>query len=127
MTIQVDYTSAFLHADIEDKFYVEILKGYKDPGTVLKLNTSLYGLKQSPRNFFFHLKSKLETLEFVRIPADPCVFILPDMICLVYVDDCLFFAPYESNFNTMLQKLRNEDLILEKEDDVADFFVFIGK
>ena len=92
-TMQVDYTSAFLHADIEDKVYVEMPRGYKDQGKVLKLNKSVYGLKQSPRNFFLYLKSKLETLEFVQSPADPYLFIRPDMICLVYVDDCLFFAP----------------------------------
>ena len=120
-TMQVDYTSAFLHADIEDKVYVEMPRGYKDQRKVLKLNKSLYELKQSPRNFFLHLKSKLETLEFVQSPADPCLFIRPDMIYLVYVDDCLFFAPDDSNFDTMLQKLRNEDLTLEKEDEVAGF------
>ena len=108
--MQVNYTSVFLHADIEDKVYVEMPRGYKYQGKVLKFNTSLYGLKQSPRNFFLHLK----TLEFVQSPADPCLFIRPDMICFVYVDDCLFFAPDDSNFDTMLQKLRNEDLTLEK-------------
>ena len=80
--------------------------GYKDPGKALKSNKSLYGLKQSPRNVFLHLKSKLENLEFVQSPADPCLFIRPDIICLVYVDDCLFFAPDYSNFEDMLQKLR---------------------
>ena len=120
-TIQVDYTSAFLHTDIEHKVYVEIPRGYKDPGKALKLNNSLHGLKQNPRNVSLHLKSKLENLEFVQSPADPCLFIRPDIICLVYVDDCLFFALDYSNFEDMLQKLRNEDLTLEKEDDVAGF------
>ena len=64
-TLQVDYTSAFLHADIEDKVYVEMPRGYKDQGKFLKLNKSLYGLKQNPRNFFLNPKSKLETLEVV--------------------------------------------------------------
>ena len=43
------------------------------------------------------------------------------MICLVYIDDCLFFAPDGSNFDSMLQQLRNVNLTLEKEDNVAGF------
>ena len=44
-TMQVDYTSAFLHAVIEDNVYVEIPTRDKDPGKILQLNKSLYGLK----------------------------------------------------------------------------------
>ena len=119
--MQVDYTSAFLHADIDDTVFVETPREYKGQGKVLKLKKSLYGLKQSPRNFFLHLKSKLESLDFVQSTADLCLFVRHGMICLVHVDDCLFFAPDGSNFDSMLQKLRNIDLTLEKEDNVAGF------
>ena len=44
-TMQVDYTSAFLHATLNDEVYVEMPRGYKSPGKVLKLNRSLYGLR----------------------------------------------------------------------------------
>ena len=75
-TKQVDYTAAFVHAPIdkdpnydemtdEDKrksgVYIQMPKGFRKPGTVLKLKRSLYGLKQSPRNFFQHLKKNLKT------------------------------------------------------------------
>ena len=43
------------------------------------------------------------------------------MIYLVYVDDYLFFAPDDSKFYNLQQKLREADLTLEKEDDVAGF------
>ena len=42
-TMQVDYTSAFLHAALNNEVYVEMPRGYKSPGKVLKLNHSLYG------------------------------------------------------------------------------------
>ena len=54
-SMQVDYTSAFLHAGIDQEVFIEMPRGYKDPGKVLKLTKSLYGLKQSPRNFFLHM------------------------------------------------------------------------
>ena len=44
---------------------------YKDLIKVTKLNKSLYGLKQNPRNFFLHLKSKSEALDFMHISVDP--------------------------------------------------------
>ena len=120
-TMQVDYTSAFLHAVIEDNVYVEIPTRDKDPGKILQLNKSVYGLKQSHCNLFFRLKSKLEAFEFMQSPADPSLFIRLGIMCLMYVDDCLFFVLNDSNFDDMLQNLRNENLSLEKEDNVAGF------
>ena len=59
---------------------------------VWKLNKSLYGLAQSPRNFFLHTKSQLtQKLGFTASDADPCLFISTDVICLIYVDDALLF------------------------------------
>ena len=37
------------------------------------------------------------------------------------VDDCLFFSPYDSKVGDMLSKLRNSDLTLEREDNIAEF------
>ena len=94
---------------------------FKESGQVLKLKRSLYGLRQSPRNFFLHLKIKLEKLDFIQSDIDPCLFVRPDMICLVYVDDCLFFAPDDSKFDYMLDKLRKSNISLEKENDISGF------
>ena len=49
---QVDYTSAFAHADLSDEVYVEMPQGFRQDGKVLRLKKSLYGLRQSPLNFF---------------------------------------------------------------------------
>ena len=43
--MQVDYTSAFLHADIKDEVYVDMPREFKILGKVLKLKKSLYGLR----------------------------------------------------------------------------------
>ena len=39
--------------------FLEMPRVFGTPGCVLKLKKSLYGLKQSPRNFFNHLNSVL--------------------------------------------------------------------
>eukprot|EP00957_Ditylum_brightwellii_P168923 12857650-Ditylum_brightwellii.AAC.1 len=56
---QIDYTAAFVNAVVEEEMYVDMPRGYKKEGHVLKLCRSLYGLTQSPRNFFHHLSDKL--------------------------------------------------------------------
>ena len=108
-TKQVDYTAAFVHAPIDKPpnfhqmskeeqqksgVYVDMPRGFSTAGKVLKLKKSLYGLKQAPRNFFHHLKKQLESLGFKSNPdIDPCLFVTDNVICIVYVDDTLFFSP----------------------------------
>jgi len=48
---QVDYELGFLHAALEDDIYVDMPRGFHKPRRVMKLLKSLYGLKQSLRNF----------------------------------------------------------------------------
>jgi hypothetical protein len=89
-TKQVDYTAAFTHADIDrdpewdtmtaeereqSGVYLEMPRGFQTPGHVLKLKKSLYGLKQSPQNFFLHLMEKLEECGFEQSMADQYLFI----------------------------------------------------
>jgi hypothetical protein len=59
-TKQGDYMAVFVHAPIDEDVYVEMPQGFAEHGQVLKLKRSLYGLKQSPINFFLFLKAKLE-------------------------------------------------------------------
>ena len=142
-TQQVDYTAAFVHAEIDKPpnfdemspeeqrrqgVYVEMPRGFAQAGKVLKLRKSLYGLRQSPKNWFLHLSQKLEAVGLK--PAthiDPCLLVTsdpnePPVICLVYVDDTLLYAEKDEHINRILEKLRNEHgMKLEKEDDVAGF------
>jgi hypothetical protein len=48
-TTQVDHTAAFAKAKIDDDVYVAMPRGKLKPGKVLKLQRSLHGLKQSPK------------------------------------------------------------------------------
>jgi hypothetical protein len=96
-TKQVDYTAAFTHADIDrdpewdtmtaeereqSGVYLEMPRGFQTPGHVLRLKKSLYGQKQSPRNFFIHLKEKLKECRFEQSMADQCLFISGKVVCL---------------------------------------------
>ena len=58
-TKQVDYTLAFLQAKLDEKdlpIFIEMPRMFKKKGHVLRLKRSLYGMRQSPLNFYLHLK-----------------------------------------------------------------------
>ena len=73
-TKQVDYTLAFIHAPIDDEVFIEMPKGFTRPGYLYKLKRSVYGLRQSPLNWFLTLKSGLEERGFKQSILDPCLF-----------------------------------------------------
>ena len=99
----------------------EITKEKFKEGHVLKLNRSVYGLKQSPKNFFELLKTNLESCGLKQSRLDPCLFIGPRVICVCYVDDCLFFAPSEMDIDDCITSIKNCGMDLQVEDSVAGF------
>ena len=58
---QGDITAAFVHADVEkgEGIYVEMPRGFRKQGKVLKLKKTLYGLRLSPRAFRLYLTEKM--------------------------------------------------------------------
>jgi hypothetical protein len=108
---------------VDEDMYVEMPQGFSETGRVLKLKKSLYGHKQSPRNFFQFLKEKLEKTGFESAKdIDPCLFISNKVICLVYVDDTLFYSPKPEYIDEVIHKLREEEgMDIEEEDNVAGF------
>jgi hypothetical protein len=120
-TVQVDYVAAFIQADIDTEVYVEMPRGFSQPGKVLKLKKSLYGLKQSPRNHYQNLRSKLEDLGFVACESDPCLFVSDKVIALVYVDDTLLYARNQADIDAVIQGLHDQGMDLQREEDVAGF------
>jgi hypothetical protein len=122
-TRQVDYVNAFAQGDLQEKVFVELPQGFQAPANgdyVLRLRKSLYGLVQSPRAFFLKLSSALESRKFAPSKLDPCLFIHQDMVCLVYVDDCLFFAKDSTTIDAMIKSLK-ADFRLEEEGEVSAF------
>ena len=106
---QVDYTAAFIHAPIHEDVFVEMPRGFTEPGKVLKLKKSLYGLKQSPRNFFNFISERLTNVGLIpQVEIDPCLFISDKVICVLYVDDTLFWSPKAEWIDEVIEKLCNQ-------------------
>nr|GEY20533.1 retrovirus-related Pol polyprotein from transposon TNT 1-94 [Tanacetum cinerariifolium] len=66
---QLDIDNAFLHGDHTKEIYMKIPQGYTKPHSktsVCKLQTSLYGLKQSSRQWFLKLTTFLLRLGLLK-------------------------------------------------------------
>ena len=125
---QGDVTCAFLHANLapDETVYVDMPLGFNTKSKngkrqVLKLNKTLYGLRQSPRAFWKYISKKLELCGLKQSKFDPCLFIGPDVMCIVYVDDLIFWSCNITNIDRVAMELCKLGVALEQEDDAAGF------
>lgn len=90
---QLDVPQAFIQADLEEDVYMEMPEGFAQPGMVCHLKKSLYGLKQSPRNWYLLVSDFIvNTLGFIATVSDPCLFWKISrtgqlMLLFLFVDD----------------------------------------
>ena len=120
---QGDITAAFVHADVDEgeNIYVEMPRGFRKQGKVLKLKKTLYGLRQSPRAFWLYLTEKMNLCGMEQSTLDPCLFIGEKVICICYVDDLIFWAIDEADIDTLANQLIAAGVSLEQESDAAGF------
>lgn len=72
---QMDAVSAFLNCNCEEELYLELPDGYcGERDMVAKLDKTLYGLKQSARNWSEDVCSFLLSIGFKVSDADACVY-----------------------------------------------------
>jgi hypothetical protein len=126
-SVQGKVTCAFLHADLEENknVYVDMPMGFAQYGKMgkkcLKLKKTLYGLCQSPRAFWKYITVKLEECGLEKLKFDPCLFIGPNVTCVVYVDNLIFWSTEVPLINCVPMELHELGVDLEQEDDAADF------
>ena len=104
----MDIKTAFLNGDLDHEIFVEPPDGFPEGhDRVLKLCKTLYGLKQSPRQWYFKLRAFLEENGWRTSNFDPSVFInkTEGLIMEVYVDDINIFGKDESRIVAMKARL----------------------
>ncbi|KAK3892176.1 hypothetical protein Pcinc_003967 [Petrolisthes cinctipes] len=98
---QMDVKTAYLNADIDCDIYLEQPEGFvktneKGDKLVCKLKKSLYGLKQSGRNWYNLLHGSLVEEGLVQSQSDHCVYHRIDedstVLILFWVDDIIIAA-----------------------------------
>ena len=94
---QSDVKTAILHGELEEDIYMQLPEGFTVSGKedyVCLLKRSLYGLKQSPRQWYKRFDSFMISHDFQRSSFDSCVYFKrcndeSFLYLLLYVDDML--------------------------------------
>ena len=88
-----DIKQAFVQSELDEDVFLRLPRGCgRLSGTIVRLNKSLYGLKQASRSWHAHLTTCLKTLGSQQCLADACIFRLVEegraaIIAVVDVDD----------------------------------------
>ena len=96
----MDVKIAFLYGDLEEIIYIEQPTGFeaKEGNQVCLLKRPLYGLKQSPRQWYKKFHEYMMEIGFTRCYEDTCTFVKKardgsnEVYLLIYVDDMLVAA-----------------------------------
>ena len=104
---------AFPQAEIDIDIWIELLEGMITVGHksnrrlyILKLNKSLYNLKQESHNWYKNLKQSLLDQYFTPSKIDPCIFMKYGMLLLVYVDDWIILSDSEAYIDVLIHSLK---------------------
>ena len=115
---QMDVVTAFLYGLLDEVIYMRQPMGFMKKGQedlVCRLLKSLYGLKQSPRQWNRRFDDFMRAQGFTRSVFDPCVYVKQVsnevfglIILVLYVDDMLIAAKDRSEVDKLKALLSSE-------------------
>jgi hypothetical protein len=110
---QMDVKGAYLNGVLKETLYMHQPEGFEDgSGRVCHLIRTLYGLKQSGREWNAEFDTKMKLHGYKRLRADPCVYTRSKenktAIITVWVDDLLLFADSEETMDDIKNDIRSE-------------------
>ena len=124
-TCTVDFSNAFVQADLDSPVWIHLPRGFKSNKQgvkrCLQLNKSLYGLRSAPKLWNHHIVAALLSIGFTQSAFDPCLFFRPNIIAILYVDDLGLAFPTENIVLDLLEELRTAGLELTREGTFSDF------
>lgn len=122
---QCDITAAFVHSDLKpnEHIYIHQPRGFVRGGSdyVLKLNKTLYGMRQSPKYFFDYLEGHLRDYGLRSSSFDPCLFLSKDLIVLCYCDDILLYSKDKAEFDKFTSAMKSKGIRLRMEGSAEGF------
>ena len=119
-----DVKSAYLQSHLKERIYLQCPPGFgsvteSGEEEVLELSKAIYGLKQSSACFWEAMREHLESMGFVSMLSDPCLFkkVAHGKIILVctYVDDVTYGVSDEATADQFLTQLKERFVIEEGE------------
>src|SRR5579871_252007 len=121
---QMDVSSAFLLADLEEEIYMDQPEGYKKENLVCRLQKSLYGLKQSPRVWNQKIHQFFINNRFTQTNADYSLYInkVTEAMIGIWVDDLILIGKNMNIINNLKSRL-NKTFEMK---DLKDLTYFLG-
>jgi transposase InsO family protein len=120
---QLDVIDAFLNAELVEEVYTIHPIGFGKKGTCCRLLKTLFGLCQSPREWWQHISRKLAEMGFIQCKSDQSVYVNKDgVIIILYVDDIALFARKKEAIATAKTQLMSS----YKLRDIGKLQAFIG-
>ena len=107
----IDISHAFINGVLDEEIYMQQPEGYHfgNPGDVLHLRKSLYGLKQAGRVWNQTLHHKLESFGFIRSKADSSFYIYTRgttrIFVPIYIDDITISSSSEEESDRTVAEL----------------------
>ena len=107
----VDIFSAFTYGELNEVIYMKQSEGYhqRGPNVVYKLHKSLYGLKQSARQWNKKLYSVLDSLGFKYVLSDASIYIYSKgevkLIVPIFINDITLVSKDDTAMDSTIQKL----------------------
>ena len=92
----IDLTNAFAQDYIPsgEPFFIEIPRYFMSYGgqhdVIISLKKIIYGQAEDARLWYEKMRNGLLEQVFLVNKVDPCLLMNKTVICVVYVDDCLF-------------------------------------
>nr|GEX26319.1 retrovirus-related Pol polyprotein from transposon TNT 1-94 [Tanacetum cinerariifolium] len=110
---QLDVKTAFLHGNLEEVIYMRQPPGYEQGNKVCLLKKSLYGLKQSPRQWYRRFDEYILSNGFKRSSYDICIYYksyAPGeyIYLLLYVDDMPIACKSKAEIGSTKSLLKRE-------------------
>jgi hypothetical protein len=123
-TCSIDFSSAFLQADLPSPIWVHLPRGFTSnkPGkTCLCLKKSQYGLTVAPRLWYQHLITALKDMGLKQSKQDACLLYKKNLLIIVYVDDVGVAAPSSDLIDEFVADLKNRGFELTREGSFSEF------
>ena len=106
----IDINNAFLNGALPEyrEIYLQMPTGFTKPGTVCKLQKSIYGLKEAALAWYLTLRDALEELGLKVAQHDECLFMSTNpqepLYVTTHVDDIKICGPGAKTFKELLHK-----------------------
>jgi hypothetical protein len=110
--VSIDFVAAFLNSDVSEDLYMKAPDGWEiEPGNVLKLEKSLYGLEQSGRNWRNLIHEYLLKVEgFQMCLSEHCVYTKNgnEILLILYVDDMIISSKRRQDADGLIARLKEQ-------------------